>query len=215
MIHERETAGAASRVFCFFGLLGTSRLKALWKRKRVASAWDAMKNIVRRSWIVNHVGSKPIPHGFTLVELVIVIVLLGLLSVVAIPRMFNSQDFYIRGFHDETVALLRFAQKTAVAQRRTVCVTFASNGVTLALAANPATANCATATSLTGPKGETPPSVTARGGVAYTSTPTAFNFNGLGQPIDSSGAVLASQTLQVSGAAVNITIEGTTGYVHD
>lgn len=66
-------------------------------------------------------------RGFTLIELIMVMVMLGVLAVFAAPRIFNSDDFYARGFHDETLALLRYAQKTAIAQRRTVCVTFTSS----------------------------------------------------------------------------------------
>jgi len=69
--------------------------------------------------------------GFTLIELIMVIVMLGILAVFAAPRMFNSEDFYARGFHDETLALLRYAQKTAIAQRRTVCVDFSASSITL------------------------------------------------------------------------------------
>jgi prepilin-type N-terminal cleavage/methylation domain-containing protein len=58
-------------------------------------------------------------QGFTLIELIMVIVILGVLAVFAAPRIFNNADFYARGFHDETLALLRYAQKSAVAQRRT------------------------------------------------------------------------------------------------
>ncbi|MFM2253346.1 MAG: hypothetical protein RJB68_1683, partial [Pseudomonadota bacterium] len=46
-------------------------------------------------------------HGFTLVELVMVIVLLGVLSVYAVPRMINTGDFFARGFHDQSMAYLR------------------------------------------------------------------------------------------------------------
>ncbi|TAF71567.1 MAG: type II secretion system protein, partial [Curvibacter sp.] len=64
------------------------------------------------------VDSRPAAHcrsgqaGFTLVELVMVIVLLGILAVYAVPRMLNSGDFYARGFHDQSMAYLRYAQKT-------------------------------------------------------------------------------------------------------
>jgi MSHA pilin protein MshC len=154
-------------------------------------------------------------RGFTLIELIMVIVLMGVLAVVAAPRIFNSNDFNARGFHDETLAYLRYAQKTAIAQRRTVCVTFGSNAVTLSIASAPATFDCAAAGALKGPKGDTPVTVTAKSGVAYASTPTAFNFDGLGQPITNLGAAVGKQTIQVTGAAQSITVETATGYVHE
>ena len=52
--------------------------------------------------------------GFSLVELVTVIVLLGILGVVALGRFSGQQDFAARGFFDDTVSAVRFAQKHAV-----------------------------------------------------------------------------------------------------
>jgi MSHA pilin protein MshC len=157
-------------------------------------------------------------RGFTLIELIMVIVMLGVLAVFAAPRMLNTSDFYARGFHDETLGYLRYAQKTAIAQRRTVCVAFASGvtgSVTLTIASAAATFNCTSAGALTGPKGESPVVLNARSGVQYGTVPASFNFDGLGQPITSAGAAQASQTFQVSGASKSITVETTTGYVHD
>lgn len=153
-------------------------------------------------------------RGFTLIELIMVIVLLGVLAVFATPRIFNSNDFNARGFHDETLSLLRFAQKTAIAQRRTVCVAFSTaTGATLRIASNAATSTCNT--NLRGPKGESPAAITAKPGVAYTGIPNSFNFDGLGQPIDGTGARVATQIIQVSNASNAITVEAVTGYVHD
>lgn len=155
-------------------------------------------------------------RGFTLVELIMVLIILGVLATFAAPRLFDKQDFFSRGFHDESLAYLRYAQKTAIAQRRTVCVSFAgSNSLTLTIAANPSTVDCTTAGTLTGPKGVTPVVLAANAGEAYTAPPTSFNFNGLGQPITSSGAAMGTQTIQVNGAGRSITIEAATGYVHD
>ena len=156
--------------------------------------------------------------GFTLVELIMVLVLLGALAVVAAPRFFNTGDFYARGFHDETLALLRYAQKTAIAQRRTVCVTFSVSPVSTAslrIASLEAVSTCDT--NLVGPRGDTPGTVTSKAGVSYSaSPPTAVSFDGLGQPLNSSGTLNnAVLTITVSGSGKVISIEPYTGYVHE
>ena len=155
-------------------------------------------------------------RGFTLIELIMVMVMLGVLAVFAAPRIFNSNDFYARGFHDETLGLLRYAQKTAIAQRRMVCVVFGANSATLAIDADKNAAN-GCEVSLPGPKGESSgPAISARGNVAYNGTPTGFNFDGLGQPVDSARVPLpTSTTIQVTNATNTIKIEASTGYAHD
>lgn len=153
-------------------------------------------------------------RGFTLIELIMVIVLLGILAVFAAPRIFNSNDFNARGFHDETLAFLRYAQKTAIAQRRTVCVVFSGTvSASLRTASAAATPTCNT--DLRGSKGDSPATITAKAGVAFNGTPTSFNFDGLGQPVDAAGALVPTQIIQVSNAAKAITVETVTGYVHE
>jgi len=68
-------------------------------------------------------------HGFTLVELVIVISLMGILGAIAASRMLTSQGFASRGFFDEAQAVVRYAQKTAIAWRRTIVVCVAADKV--------------------------------------------------------------------------------------
>lgn len=155
-------------------------------------------------------------RGFTLIELVMVLILVGILAVTALPRFFDRSTFDARGFHDETLAALRYAQKTAIAQRRDVCVTFTSNSVTLTVAKFASPSTCVTGikdsntTDLVSPAGVSPYQVTGRTStVAFQSTPTSFKFNALGQPQPNS-----KKTIQVSGAANSITIEQETGYVH-
>jgi MSHA pilin protein MshC len=66
-------------------------------------------------------------RGFSLVELVTVIVLLGILSVVALGRFTDQDSFAARGFFDDTVAALNFAQKLAISTGCDVAVDLASN----------------------------------------------------------------------------------------
>lgn len=143
--------------------------------------------------------------GFTLPELIIVIAITGILAVVAIPRL-HTKEFDERGFRDETLAALRYAQKAAIAQRRNVCAAFAAGSITLTIAASSGDASPCN-TPLSSPSGASPYTITAAAGVSYAATPTDFSFNALGRP--STG-----QTIQVSGAPDTITVEAETGYVH-
>ena len=52
--------------------------------------------------------------GFSLTELLTVIILLGILSVVALGRLGDTNVIAARGFFDDTVNAVRFAQKLAI-----------------------------------------------------------------------------------------------------
>lgn len=143
--------------------------------------------------------------GFTLIELVVVMIIIGVLAVAAIPRLLDSRTFDNRGFNDQTLSALRYAHKAAIAQRRTVCVSFSVSSITFTMASVAGSSTCDT--NLAGPAGDSPFQVTASSGVTYTASPSNFRFNGAGQ-------ASVGQTLQVSGQTNSITIEQETGYVH-
>jgi MSHA pilin protein MshC len=127
-------------------------------------------------------------RGFTLTELITIIVIVGILSVAALPRFFDNDVFQQRGAADQVKSALRFAQKAAVAKHTPVSVTVAQGST-----------DCATTLA----------------GLALTCTvavldagANTYTFNALGQLT----APAAPATLTIGGTT--ITIEAETGYVH-
>lgn len=158
-------------------------------------------------------------QGFTLIELIVVLLLIGILAVFAVPRVINTDGFNARGFHDETLAFLRYAQKTAIAQRRVVCVMFTASNPVNPLIINRAQLSVDTdqnaltgpngcEASMTGPSGDSPGTITARGRVSYSAVPAG------GVAFDALGQANAAAAIQVAGASNSITVEAVTGYAH-
>ncbi|HEU4485769.1 MAG TPA: GspH/FimT family pseudopilin [Povalibacter sp.] len=78
-------------------------------------------------------------RGFTLVELVTSLVILGLLAAYAAPRFFDNQPFQARGYADELAQALRHARKVAINSECPVHVVITAVGYSLAQQAN---SNC-------------------------------------------------------------------------
>jgi MSHA pilin protein MshC len=66
--------------------------------------------------------------GFTIVELVTVILLVGILGAIGVSRFFDSTAFENRAYADQVRTLLRYAQKMAIAQNRPIFVRSDGNG---------------------------------------------------------------------------------------
>ncbi|MHB1186789.1 prepilin-type N-terminal cleavage/methylation domain-containing protein [Thiobacillus sp.] len=146
--------------------------------------------------------------GFTMVELVLVMVIAGILAAVAVPRMIGRTSFDTRGFADQLGATVRFAQKLAVSQRRDVSVLLTANDATLCY--DPITP-CAAASQAPGPGGEKPYTVTAPGGVTISPV-TVLTFDRGGRPT----SIVGQLDIQVNGTGTHhVLVEQETGYVHD
>lgn len=152
--------------------------------------------------------------GFTLVEMVVTLIIVGILAVFAVPRLFDIGDFDARGYHDQALAMLRYAQKTAIAQRTSVFVNIDSGGGTICLtyAADP---TCASGTGVLNPADNRWFSKAVPAGVTLSNSQSFF-FSGLGRPQPDAtvlGPVIAFNIIY-DGVSRPIRVERETGYVH-
>ena len=150
------------------------------------------------------------PHraarGFTLVELVLIIMLLGILSFFAGARLNDRDQANARGFAEQVASTLRFAQKAAIAQRRNVYVNIDTSTRRVRACLDAAT-TCVTP--LASPGGGSL-DVTGASGVTLTSGSTQFSFDALGRPSFASNLTL---TTSANGLTFSVIVETESGYV--
>jgi len=155
-------------------------------------------------------------RGFTLAELIVTLVLIGILAVFVAPRFAGMSVIRERGEYDKVLAAITYARKAAIAKRRYACVSIASTIVTLTIDTNPpeSTATpfggtCPFGTALDLPSKDQDCSASNQTCLKYSSissAPSTFQFDALGR---------ASTTVTITMSGLPpITVEGETGYVH-
>jgi MSHA pilin protein MshC len=157
-------------------------------------------------------------QGFTLTELIVTLVLIGILALFVAPRFAGMSTVRERSEYDKVVSAVTYARKAAVAKRRYACVAVASHAVTLTIDGNPPESTaapfvgtCPFSTALDLPARD---SDCASAGANQTclkystisAAPATFQFDALGR-------ASATVTITMPGYPP-ITVEGETGYVH-
>lgn len=144
--------------------------------------------------------------GFTLIELIMVIVVIGILSVTALPKFIDSSVFQARGFADQVLATLRYAQKSAIAQHRLVCVSLSAsaNSITLTRASLSTDSSCTRAINLPDRASN---SLAAPSGITLSPS-IVISFDANGRYVASAPA-----SISISNVSLPIIIQAETGYV--
>ncbi|MGD8484501.1 MAG: type II secretion system protein [Thioalkalispiraceae bacterium] len=139
--------------------------------------------------------------GFTLVELIVVILLVGIISVFILPRFFSADVFAERRVKDEIISALRYTQQLAM--NRGVNHRLQINASTYAYQRfDPGSGNWLTVRNPDGSAQNNYPD-------NISLTPTTVTYDQLGQPVPNTAP---AQTITVGSQL--ITIELDTGYAH-
>lgn len=154
--------------------------------------------------------------GFTLVELVMTMMIVGIMAIAVLPRFTSVNDFEAVGYADQLEALFRFAQKSAVAERRLVYLDFGVSPPSMSLASS--ASNCAAGAAMVLPGGA--PAVPKSTVTVASSGATKICFNGLGKPYAPtftalSSALTVTVKYQDGSTAKIFYVEPETGYVHE
>jgi MSHA pilin protein MshC len=161
-----------------------------------------------------HLATRRRARGFTLIELVMVLIVLGVLAVFVLPRIDLTRGYDEVGYRDAVRATLEYARKSAVAERRNVRVALGGNNLTLTIdnlspedpgaGSFPRNLNLATPDRRCGGPAN---QLCAPAGVTVAG-PAALAFTPLGRPS-------AAATYTVTGDAPwTITVEAETGHVY-
>jgi MSHA pilin protein MshC len=139
--------------------------------------------------------------GFTLFELIIVLLLVGILSAYAVPRL-SLDTIRETGFLQQALSSIQFAQKRAITSGCTITVNISSTSCLIAFTGAPA--GCPAAGNIINPgSGNTN---FCDSSVAAGSPSASFSFNNIGSPS-------SAQSINVGSGIIIVVAE--TGFTYE
>lgn len=154
--------------------------------------------------LLTHSSSNTKNAGFTIVELVVVILILGILSLSVGPRFFATSSYENRKAKDELLSALRYSQQLAMNRGGDVEFILTPTNFTVQRSGGGA---------LRSPDGVIPYTNTFPASITATVVSTIY-FDALGQPVYTSNEPLATN-IDISIGNATIRVEAITGYAHE
>lgn len=142
--------------------------------------------------------------GFTLIEMIVIMTIIGVLAVFAVGRFPDQDAFEARGYYDELVAATRYAQRYAVASGCGVQIAVNASDYALTLETP-----CAGGTAVQQPGGGDF-SGTAPAGVSVTTGTGNYLYNAYG---DLGSGANSTVTVTGGGGTLMFTVHGSSGFV--
>ncbi|RLU01868.1 GspH/FimT family pseudopilin [Ketobacter sp.] len=153
--------------------------------------------------------------GFTLVELITVITIIGVLAVVVGPRFASTDVFDERTFFDDVAQAVRFAQAKALGSGCITQVQFSGSGfsVTVDSDCNSAAFSGAAVVNPDGFDSSYTELSPLPAGVSYSATVNPLLFDPQGRAMNSGLAIFSGEAV-ISVGARELRVVGETGYVY-
>lgn len=150
-------------------------------------------------------------RGFTLVELIAVLLMVAVLAVVALPRFDGAMALRGAGWREKVLVALRHAHSVAQGHRRLVCVAVSGGAVTLTIASTHPAGSCDA--TLPGPDGHASFAHDAAAPATTSSPAGTLYFQPSGRVTsDAAGASAVNASIAIAGEEA-IALVGETGHV--